>query len=520
MSRATFADILEQHALGRSDKLALAEDDREITWLELSERVSRLTGALRAAGLGRGDRILWLAQNSFRVYELLCAAAQLGAMVCPANWRWSAAEMAFAIEDFDPAVIFWQEDEIGATVREARAMSPHSRHWLDADDGYEAFLGAGSATSPVGGVSADDALLVIYTAAIHGRPAGSMLSQHNLLRMGAATAWAYSIGPQTVFLNSGPMFHIGNFQIAGIPTFTMGGTNVILRRPDPQAVLETLERRGCTSAFLMPATIADVVGLQQQQQRDLSAFRANAAIPLWAGIVQFDDVPATRISGGMGYGQTEITGLNVMPAFGGGSIGNAGWPAPGLVVRLLDADGTEVSDGEAGEICARGDMVHLGYWNRPEINANRFRAGWWRTTDLGCRESDGSISFIGTMTRMIKSGAENIFPAEVEKALESHPAVRQAAVIGIPNPRFLQDVKAIVVLAPDANVTEAELIEHCRSIIASYKKPKSIEFATEIPMLGPAKDYAALDERYGGGGYPGGVNLGGGAEHAIARTAT
>ena len=118
---------------------------------------------------------------------------------------------------------------------------------------------------------------------------------------------------------------------------------------------------------------------------------------------------------------------------------------------------------------------------------------------------------------MIKSGAENIFPAEVEKALESHPAVREAAVIGIPNPRFLQDVKAIVVLASGGNVSEPELIEHCRSNIASYKKPKSIVFVPELPKIGPVKDYAALDERYGGGGYPGGANLGGGAGHAVAR---
>ena len=151
-----------------------------------------------------------------------------------------------------------------------------------------------------------------------------------------------------------------------------------------------------------------------------------------------------------------------------------------------------------------------GYWNRPEINEHRFRGGWWHTTDLGRRETDGTITFFGTMTRMIKSGAENIFPAEVENCLEAHPAVREAAVIGVPSERFLQDVKAVVVLKGTAPVTAAELIEHCRRNIASYKKPKTVEFFDALPRVGGGKDYAALDEKFGGGGYPGGDNLGGG----------
>jgi acyl-CoA synthetase (AMP-forming)/AMP-acid ligase II len=519
MSRATLADILDQHARDRADGLALIDDDVELTWGQVAARVNRLAAALAEAGVGPGDRILWLAQNSFRVYELLFAAAQLGAMICPANWRWSAAEMAEMIGDFDPSVVFWQRTEIGATVDEARRAAGSAALWLQHDstqgpDNYEQFLHGGAEAGPHRHGSADDALLVIYTAAIDGRPGGSMLSHHNLLSMARTTAWAYSVGPQTVFLNSGPMFHIGNFQIVGVPALVMGGTNVVLRRTDAQEVLGTLASRHCTSAFLMPATIAEVVALQRVQQRDLSSFRPSSAAFLWAEVARVDDVPATRTSGGMGYGQTELTGMNVLPAFRGDSVGNAGQAAPGLAVRILDADGVEVPVGQAGEICARGDHVHLGYWNRPELNKQRFSGGWWHTTDLGCREADGSITFIGTMTRMIKSGAENIFPAEVEKAIESHPAVREAAVIGVPNPRFLQDVKAIVALQPGAAIGADEVIEHCRSCIASYKKPKSVEFVKALPRVGPIKDYAALDAAFGGGGYPGGLNLGGGADHA------
>ncbi len=179
-------------------------------------------------------------------------------------------------------------------------------------------------------------------------------------------------------------------------------------------------------------------------------------------------------------------------------------------VRILDAEGRECPAGAAGEICVRGDLVHLGYWNRPQINEHRFRGGWWHTTDLGRREPDGTITFLGTMTRMIKSGAENIFPAEVENCLRSHPAAREA-VIGVPSQQFMQDLRAVVVLKGSGAVTAEDIVEHCRRHIASYKKPKTVEFIDALPRAdGGMTDYAALDKKFGGGGYPGGDNLGGG----------
>ena len=176
-------------------------------------------------------------------------------------------------------------------------------------------------------------------------------------------------------------------------------------------------------------------------------------------------------------------------------------------VRIVDPDGNEVPDGSTGEIVVRGDTVHLGYWNRPEVNARRMRDGWWHTTDAGRREADGTITFLGTMTRMIKSAAENIYPPEVESCLASHPAVKQAAVIGVPDPQYTQSVKAVVVLEDGRDSSEAELIEHCRSRIASYKKPKSVEFVDELPMINGITDYEALDAKFGGGGYPGGTTV-------------
>jgi acyl-CoA synthetase (AMP-forming)/AMP-acid ligase II len=516
--QTTIGDIITEHCRSYPGGLALADGAHHLTWPELDERVNRLANALRGTGVGPGDRILWLGQNSFRVYELLGAAAKIGAIVCPGYWRWAPPEMAFAIEDFSPKVVIWQEEEIGSTVRTARAASPvaESALWLRHDGpisrGYEEFLAGGDPADPGLDIDPDSALLVIYTAAISGRPCGSMLSHANLINMGMSVAWLGDIDDKTVFLNSGPMFHIGNFQFYGIPVLLQGGTNVVTRRVIAGEILDILAAERCTRAYIMPATITQLTELMRERGVELPQLKATIAAPLWQGMVAADDSRHGREGGGMGYGygQTEVTGFCLFGGYGGRGAGNAGRPAPVTSVRILDAGGRECRPGEAGEICVRGSTVHLGYWNRPVINEQRFRGGWWHTTDLGRRESDGTITFLGTMTRMIKSGAENIFPAEVENCLEAHPAVQEAAVIGIPSERFLQDVKAVVVLNGNVAGTAADLIEHCRRNIASYKKPKTVEFLDALPRVNGTKDYAALDDKFGGGGYPGGDNLGSG----------
>jgi long-chain acyl-CoA synthetase len=204
-----------------------------------------------------------------------------------------------------------------------------------------------------------------------------------------------------------------------------------------------------------------------------------------------------------GYGQTEVMGMLTFNAVGGPAQGTAGRPSPVSQVRIVDPDGKEVPSGEVGEIVARGPTVMTGYHDRPEVNAERQAGGWHHTNDLGRREPDGSISFVGPKTRFIKSAAENIYPAEVEGCIARHPAVAEAAVIGVPDPIWTQSLKAVVVLRKGASATAEDIIEHCRANIASYKKPRSVELVDRLPREGFAVDYDALDERYGGGGYPG-----------------
>jgi long-chain acyl-CoA synthetase len=235
----------------------------------------------------------------------------------------------------------------------------------------------------------------------------------------------------------------------------------------------------------------------------LSSFRGKRGNPAFDACVQSDDSAWGRNPGG--YGQTEVMGMATFNLLGTGGAGTHGRPSPLVDLRVVDEDDRDVAPGETGEIAIRGATVMVGYWNRPELNASRQRNGWHHTNDLGKYEADGTFTFVGPKGRMLKSAAENIYPVEVENCLKQHSAVADCAVIGVPDETWVQAVKAIVVVADGADVTPDELIAHCRERIASYKKPRSIEFIDVIPRQGFVIDYDELDGRYGGGGYPGGT---------------
>jgi len=510
MPDVTLSDICFENSRRYPHKIAVVDGEVRLTWPEFDNRVNRAAHLLSARGVVSGDRVLWLAQSSYRFLEVMMACARLGAMICPANWRQSAKEFGDVIEDLSPTMIIWQNQEIGDRVDGARALTTVNAEWIQHDsagpDGYEALLQGAKSNPFPSGADPHDPLLVIYTAAHGGRPCGSMISHRNLISMATVTTPKTRTDHNCVFINSGPLFHIGNFQFDSMPVFIAGGTNVYVRRVDEEALLRLIAEEHATSAFLMPPTIVKMKELNQSAGKDISTLRAGPMGAVWG-----DDLPPDTTAWGRdpsGFGQTEVTGMPLLSAFGGRGIGNAGRPSPLCQVRIVGTDGKEVADGVAGEIAVRGDTVHLGYWNRPEINASRMRGGWWHTTDLGRRESDGTIQFLGTMTRMVKSAAENIYPAEVESCLLTHPAVREAAIIGVPDPQFTQSVKAIVALRPGETATAEDIIEHCRQRIASYKKPKAVEFVDALPRVAGATDYEALDRMFGGGNYPGTAQIG------------
>ncbi len=508
MHQMTLPGVLAEHRRSRPDIRSVVCGEVRLTYPELDDRTDRLARALVGAGVARGDRVVWLGQNCHRLIETWLAVAKIGAVVVPANWRQSATEMVTLLADARPVVVIWQHEEIGDTIEEARSRWEGTARWVQHDatggpDTYEGFLAAGAAGAEEpgpGGLSPADPVLQLYTGAFGGTPNGALLSHRSILTQAGTVAMVQRITGETAYLNSGPMFHMATLMTT-FATFAMGGTNVLTRRVDAEELCRVIEAEHCTYGFVMGPTAEEIMTVNAGGRYDLSSFRTFGGSPAWNAMVEVDDSPWGLHPAG--YGQTEVTGMLTYNALGIGTEGTSGRPSPWAEVRIVDPDGTEVPIGETGEIVARGPIVTNGYHDRPQLNAERFRGGWWHTGDLGRRHGDGSLTFVAPLTRIVKSAAENIYPAEVEGCLLQHPAVREAAIIGVPDKRWTQRVLAVVVLRPGAEVTGPELIEHCRARIASYKKPSLVEFADELPRQGWAVDYEALDRRYGGGGYPG-----------------
>jgi long-chain acyl-CoA synthetase len=482
----------------------VSEDGERYTYQQLDERSTRLANHLGGRGMAFGDRILWIGQNSFRLLELLLAASKIGACVCVANWRNTAEEMRYVLQDFDPSLVFWQQEELQLTPVELQVAAPAAQ-WFQHDHErgatYAALLDASSAADDERQLPGDLPLLALYTAGFEGRPRAALLCSDNLLALSMTAMNLRQFHAEDRCLVTAPAFHVVAYQDV-LATLFSGGMTVWLPRIDTARICELIERERCTRAFLFGLTKEQMVEHNRTARHDLKSLKSGPASDEWNQMVTID---RTGYNGGYPgvYGQTEISGPAIFEAIAPPSLGNAGRSAPLVAVRIWDESGSELPDGEVGEIVVRGPLVMLGYHD-DEPGTKRMQAeGWRRTNDLGRREADGSISFVGPKGRMLKSGVENIYPIEVEQGIRSHPAIRDSAVIGVPDERWVQSVMAIVCLEADASLTAGDLIAYCRQRLAGYKVPRSVVFAEELPRKDGSIDYESLDAEHGGGNYPG-----------------
>lgn len=502
------------------------------SYSELLERVNKLSDAWHQQGIGHGDRVLWLGQNSARVLESILACAHLGAIFCPVNWRMSENELAFVIEDIEPSLVIWQQQELGESLqslcnRYTGANQPWVQHDNEPSD-YEAWMDANNQAIDDTGkqfnveVSVDvdeaDPVVMLYTAAFAGQPNGALLSHRAIITQSSNYANIRGVDSNSRYLNVGPLFHVATL-LETMATFQAGGTNIFIRRAEADVICNAIEQERCNSAFLLPPVIDNIIAYNENNPINIKCLTVLAGRPEWNELITVDQSPWGLTP--FGFGQTETFGYATYSVLGNdkdnSGIGAMGKAAPLVNVAMLDEAGNELPAGEVGEIAVSGATVMKEYWRRPELNAQRRTGNWHRCNDLGRIESDGTLSFVGPKQRMIRSGQENIYPVEVESCLLRHDAVSEVAVIGVPDEQWEQSVKAIIVLAPNyvaENVTgndeaavdelKTGMIEFCRQSIASYKKPKVIQFVDALPKIGAALDYAAIDKKYDGGGYPGG----------------
>jgi acyl-CoA synthetase (AMP-forming)/AMP-acid ligase II len=483
--------------------------DRVRTWDESGTRVARLAGALRALGLRPGDRVAMLALNSDRYHEYLLAVPWAGGVLNPVNTRWSLPEIAFSLNDSGTRILL-VDDTFTEFIPRLREQCEGLTEiiccgeYSCGQDGlcYEDLI---ATHTPVeASVQHDDDLAgIFYTGGTTGRPKGVMLTHRNMLTSAFGFAAAGdTVTPGGVFLHAAPLFHlagIGGWLVRNL----LGGTHVMVPGFEPGTVIEAVERHRVTDTMLVPTMIGMLLDAPEAAEADFSSLRhlIYGAAPIAEALLDRVEklLPGTDLV--QAYGMTElapvVSVLNGADHLDGRLRRSAGRPAAHATVCIVDERGVTLPRGHIGEVVVRGENVMLGYWQRPEETTAALRYGWMYTGDAGYLDEQGYLFIVDRIKDMIVSGGENVYSAEVENALAQHPAVAMCAVIGVPDPGWGERVHAVVVPAPGYAPTADELRTHCRSSIAGYKVPRTVEFVDRLPLSAAGKILKKdLRERY------------------------
>ena len=468
----TVAEVVRWRGRRHPDLPATWFQGRTRTYGEMEASTSALAGGLAGdLGIGPGDRVAILDKNSDDYVELLFALDKAGATAVPVNWRLTAREVAQVVGDADPAALVVGE-EFRAAADQVRCR----------------VLGFGEL--PRGGDDPhrdreESVSWQLYTSGTTGLPKGAMLSNRNLLGLVGPLAFECpEIVEGAPVLVAMPLYHIGGSGWV-LCTLTYGGTAVIVRDIVPAELLRTMVERRVVSAFLVPSVLLFLTQLPEIAEADFSALRniLYGASPISQELLR-RSIEVFRCRFTQVYGLTEtsggVTALRHEDHVGERLL-SCGRPGFGTEIKIVDPTGAELPPGEIGEIVYRGTGVMTGYWRRPEDTEATIRDGWVHTGDAGSMDADGFVYVRDRIKDMIVSGGENIYPAELESVLADHPAVADVAVIGIPDERWGEAVKAIVVRRPGAELSEQELIDWTRDRLAGYKRPRSVDFAEVIP---------------------------------------
>lgn len=478
--------LLDRWAAERPEAEALRFGEVRRTWAELDERVRRLAAALRAEGIGRGDRVAVLDLNHPSCLEMTLACARIGAANAIVNFRLAPPEIVYVINDAGASLLL-VGPEFAAAAAAIGDRIPSVRRTVGTDE-YEAWLAAHEPEPGPAEVDPADCFVQLYTSGTTGFPKGVLLTHHAMLVHSDNVGHSFDVDPTAVVQVAMPLFHVGGTSYA-LLAIAHGARIVMLRVPDPAAVVAQLEQERITHTFLVPALLAGVAQVPGVAERDLSAIRTlsygaspmplpvlRACLPLFPGRMH------------QVYGMTEACG--VVSALGPADhedpsvahrLISAGTPIHGCEIEVRDpATGDPVPTGEPGEIWVRSAQLMAGYWKQPEASAAAVTPdGWLRSGDGGHLDADGYVYVTDRVKDMIVSGGENVYPAEIERVLAEYPGITDVAVIGVPDERWGEVPRAIVV-APDG-LDEAAVLAHCRAHLAAFKCPKGIDVVDELP---------------------------------------
>ena len=464
------------------DRVAVDCEDRLVTYRVLDERSDALAGTLLSSGLSRGDRVATLTGNSVEHVAAFFACAKAGLILAPLSWRLAPAEIAYQLDDAGPAAFLVEPelDELAEAALAEAAVAPARRRLDDVGDGGPI------PRQPDG----DDGLLLVYTSGTTGKPKGALLTHANCFWTNLGFDLATGVSGDDVVLQVLPQFHCGGWNGQPLLAWWKGATVVLERSFDAARCLRLIEEKRVTTMMGVPAIYLFMAQEPRFAETDLSSLRRavvggapmpEALLAMWlergVAIVQ-------------GYGLTEAAPnvLCLPPEDAVRKAGSAGKPYPFVETAVRDTETAQLLDGAAtGELVVRGPNVFAGYWRNPEETAAAFADGWLRTGDIVERDNEGVYRVCGRLKDMYISGGENVYPAEVEAVLHEHAAVADAAVVGVPDERWGEVGVAFVVLEPGAGLSEGDLVEHCRTLLASFKVPREVRFVDSLPRSGMDK---------------------------------
>ena len=486
------SELIRYQAAVRGERVAMTFEGRETTYGQLDRRASRVANGLLATCSTSQARMALLDKNSDHFFELLFGAAKARDVLVPVNWRLAPAEMAYIVNDAGAEVLFVGEEYFPIverilpelrTVKQVIALSGHHPAW----EGYPAWRDRQASPDPRLDTPGDDVALQHYTSGTTGHPKGTEITHDNLVAALAAAREWYDCGSEGVSLACMPQYHCSG-SLVGLIGIYRGARTVITRQADSDEILRLIPAERVTHTFLVPALLLFLMQAPGCQETDFSSLQliVYGASPCPLDLMR-EALATFRCDFGGLYGLTETTGVvTVLPPRYHDPAGNprmrsCGKPLSNAEVKVVDADGSGLPPGQVGEIVVRTPQNMKGYWRLPAATAASLRDGWLYTGDAGYVDEDGYLYIHDRVKDMIISGGENVYPAEVESALYGHPAVADVAAIGVPDERWGEAVKAIVVRRPGAEVSGAELIAYARERIAHYKAPKSIDFVDALP---------------------------------------
>jgi acyl-CoA synthetase (AMP-forming)/AMP-acid ligase II len=491
------------------DRTALIAGSRRISYTELDRRTDQLARALRELGVRQGDRVAGLLVNSPAFLETMLATAKLGAVFVPMNVRLAPPEVAYLLADSGADVLV-SSAPLAAVARAALAGERvRVRHRVivdgEAGDGeadFEQLLASGEPRALGTDVAGGDLSCLMYTSGTTGRPKGAMLTHDNhLWNVFNNVSFGRGLRESDVTVTVAPMFHIGGLGVHTLPLLYLGGTNVIFPSFVPAQTLAAMARERATVQFLVPAMWAALMAVPDFDDYDLSALELAVSGGAPCPLPVIDFFQGRGLPFQEGFGMTETApAVSILDAGHvkekAGSIGRA---LMHVQARIVDEDDRDVRSDEVGELVLRGPNVSSGYWGLPGATAEAFRGGWFHTGDLGRMDAEGFITLVDRKKDMIITGGENVYPIEVEQVLYRHPAVREVAVVGVPDPRWGETPVAVVALMDGAELTGDELLGYARERLAHFKCPTRVHFVPELPRNATGKVLkTTLRKEFGG----------------------